>query len=274
MKKSLLLLGLLFALPLPLAACGGADNGADSAEPNRELSSTPRIIEDAGSVRVRDRAVDFNAFDGLNLKGTYYSRPEATALVLLLHSSGADRSEWDAYVSAFYEAGWDVLALDMRGQGESNEYVIAGGRRFRANPLALRADDAIADIGSVIEQLPDRYQAKNLPMFVVGAEAGGNVAWLSTGVHEQVVAAVALSAVDTRPDGPLSGDAFPDATPRDVLFVAGPADLADARNLAETVAGDVQVLEAAEGAGVDLLGQEGTLAAVLAWIRDRVPADP
>jgi pimeloyl-ACP methyl ester carboxylesterase len=265
----------LLLLPFALGACGGGDDDGESGLPSaleREQVGTPRVIENIGSAQTRDRNVEFNGFDGLQVRGTYYQPDGATALIILLHSAGGTRAEWEPYASRFYEAGYEVLAIDLRGHGESDEYVIAGGSKFRANPLTIRADDAVTDIASILEQLPQRYEAQPLPVFVVGADAGANAAWLSTGVHEDVLAGVAVSAEDTRPDGPLSGASFPDAEPHDVLFVAGPGEVPDANALAETVSGDVEVLEAAEGTGVVLLDQPGVTEAVLAWIAEHLPA--
>jgi alpha-beta hydrolase superfamily lysophospholipase len=267
----------LLAVGLLLACGGGDDDDSDatavSDEAARELSSTPRIIEGAGTSRVREREVEFNAPDGLKLKGSYYHQPEATALIVLLHANESDRTEWDDHVSAFSDQSWDVLALDIRGHGESNEYHIAGGHSFRANPLALRPDDAVTDLGVVLARLQDEYHAPVLPVAVVGAGVGANVAWLSTGVHEQVMTAVALSASDTRPDGPLSGEAFPDASPHDVLFVAGTDAFGEAEGLSQATEGG-STLQAADGTGAALLAQPDVLEAVLGWLKEHLPAAP
>jgi hypothetical protein len=96
---------------------------------------------------------------------------------------------------------------------------------------------------------------------------------LSTGVHEQVVSAVALSASDTRPGGPLSGEAFPDASPHDVLFVAGPEGFGEAEALAEATEGG-SARQASDGSGAALLAQPDVLDAVLGWLHEHLPAAP
>jgi len=58
--------------------------------------------------------------DGVRIKGTYY-RPAATDApgVVLLHMLGRKRGDWDAFARQLQDAGYGVIAIDLRGHGES-----------------------------------------------------------------------------------------------------------------------------------------------------------
>jgi len=64
--------------------------------------------------------VDLTTSDGVPIKGDYY-RPVAENApgVLLVHGSGRDRSVWQLFARQLMEQGMAVLAIDLRGYGES-----------------------------------------------------------------------------------------------------------------------------------------------------------
>ena len=64
--------------------------------------------------------VTLTASDGIALVGDYYApaSPAAKGL-LLLHMMPATRSSWRAFAERAQGAGWHVLAIDLRGHGES-----------------------------------------------------------------------------------------------------------------------------------------------------------
>jgi alpha-beta hydrolase superfamily lysophospholipase len=65
--------------------------------------------------------VRIEASDGLALIGDYYAPPEAekagAPAVLLLHQLSSTRRAWAELVPLLSEAGYGVLAVDMRGHG-------------------------------------------------------------------------------------------------------------------------------------------------------------
>ena len=66
------------------------------------------------------RSVTFLTDDSVHLRGTYWDpRENGHTSVLLLHDFRSDRSIWDPYIAAFRSRGWGVLAVDLRGHGES-----------------------------------------------------------------------------------------------------------------------------------------------------------
>lgn len=66
------------------------------------------------------RSVTFLTDDSVHLRGMYWDpRESGHTAVLLLHDFRSDRTVWDPYIAAFRSRGWGVLAVDLRGHGES-----------------------------------------------------------------------------------------------------------------------------------------------------------
>jgi len=65
------------------------------------------------------RVVDLKAADGTLLKASYFAAAKPGPGVLLLHQVNRQRTAWDDLARHLAEAGINVLALDMRGHGES-----------------------------------------------------------------------------------------------------------------------------------------------------------
>jgi Uncharacterized conserved protein len=65
------------------------------------------------------RVVDLKAADGTLLKASYFAAATPGPGVLLLHQVNRQRAVWDDLARHLAEAGINVLALDMRGHGES-----------------------------------------------------------------------------------------------------------------------------------------------------------
>lgn len=66
-----------------------------------------------------ERVVDLSASDGTKLKATFFSAAKPGPGVLLLHQCNRDRQSWYGLADQLSAAGINVLALDMRGFGES-----------------------------------------------------------------------------------------------------------------------------------------------------------
>ena len=64
-------------------------------------------------------AVSFAAPDGFSLKGTFYSAGKAGPGILLLHQCNADHQVYDQLGTMLSTAGYNVLAFDFRGFGNS-----------------------------------------------------------------------------------------------------------------------------------------------------------
>lgn len=64
--------------------------------------------------------VELKTSDNVAIVGDYYAPADSfTKGLLLLHMMPADRTSWRAFAERMREAGWQVLAIDLRGHGES-----------------------------------------------------------------------------------------------------------------------------------------------------------
>src|SRR5437870_13338064 len=73
----------------------------------------------ATTLSAEKKDVTITAADGFALKGTLYSAGKIGPGVLLLHQCNADRQIYDNLGTMLSTAGYNVLAFDFRGFGDS-----------------------------------------------------------------------------------------------------------------------------------------------------------
>src|SRR5262249_36546038 len=102
--------------------------------------------------------------DGLVIRGTFYpaSGSEPAPAVLLLHQYNGNRRQWDAFTNALIAKGYNVLAVDQRGFGET------GGKLDW-----IRAEQ---DGGTLMTWLREEPTVDLDKVAVVGASIGSNLA--------------------------------------------------------------------------------------------------
>jgi pimeloyl-ACP methyl ester carboxylesterase len=118
--------------------------------------------------------------DNLRLYGTLYSAAQQPApAVLLLPQLGGSKEDWLPLVTPLQQAGYTVLAMDLRGQGAT------GGA---ANWTAARQD--VADMLAALRRLPEVDAGR---IGVVGASIGANLGLVACASDLFCRAAVLLS---------------------------------------------------------------------------------
>ena len=105
--------------------------------------------------------------------------------VLLLHMMPADRTSWRALAMKLQENGFHVLAIDLRGHGES-----AGGPNGYREFTDAQHQQSIFDIESAIEFLSLQGVKK---IHVGGASIGANLALQYGATHRDVASILLLS---------------------------------------------------------------------------------
>jgi pimeloyl-ACP methyl ester carboxylesterase len=113
---------------------------------------------------------------GVRLAGDQWGEGSAPP-VLLLHGAGQTRHSWRTTGSVLAAQGWHVIALDLRGHGDSD----------RSPAGDYRLEDFAADVAAVSRALPT-------PPVLVGASLGGLAALAA--VARVAVPARALVLVD------------------------------------------------------------------------------
>ena len=141
-------------------------------------------------------AVQFCAFDGHLLRGTILAgnpdRPRRGAIVFA-HEFGSDRWSHARFTCPLREAGYDILAFDFRGHGESASEPEYKGRQFPSDREQSDMLGAIAFMEDYLEQ-----QGHSREIGILGLSRGAGAALLAS-VGIDSVRAVAV-------DGAYSSD--------------------------------------------------------------------
>jgi pimeloyl-ACP methyl ester carboxylesterase len=203
--------------------------------------------------------VDLTTTDGVSIKGTYY-QPAATDApgVVLLHMLGRQRGDWDAFARSLQDAGYGVIAIDLRGHGESE-----GKREWDK----MTQDSAIATsfIRSRPEINPDRIA-------LIGASIGANIA-INYGAQDPEVAGVALLSPGLDYRGVTTEDAVRQYGDRPIFIAASSEDAYAAKSsqqLDSLAQGPHQLLILDnQGHGTQMLGKDNGLEeAIFQWLSE------
>lgn len=100
---------------------------------------------------------------------------------MFLHAGGETRDIWKPIAPSVTDAGWRVIAPDLRGHGQS-EHVDA-----------YFFDDFISDTEKIIQELADK------PLVIVGGSLGGLVGLMIAGAVNSPVDGLILLDVPTKP---------------------------------------------------------------------------
>ncbi len=167
-------------LMLLLTGLGACNTGtaAPTATPEGSFGPTSPTVTPLPSANTR--RITIATADGETLVGTFYPPPDSPAAgVLLLHMLGHRKEDWAQFATRLQETGYGVLALDLRGHGES------GGER---NWTSMPDDVQRAWTTLVAQPEVDRERTG-----IVGADIGANLALLAAGEEAEVRAVVLLS---------------------------------------------------------------------------------
>jgi len=129
------------------------------------------------------QTIQVTAEDGLTLVGDYYlsklDADESYPAVLLLHMLGSNRGSWSPLTPALLEAGYAVLAVDLRGHGET------GGE--------INWPAATTDVQSWLDWLRGQPAIQPDGISIIGASIGANLALIGCANDPDCVSAIALS---------------------------------------------------------------------------------
>lgn len=190
--------------------------------------------------------VTVHAADGAALVGDLYlpasqARQQAP-LVVLLHMLSRQRSDWQPYIPRLTANGNAVLAMDLRGHGES---IHKGPARLSWRSFS-RADYARmpTDLLETLDALSAYRERIDLDRIaVIGASIGCNVALVAAAERQAIRALVLLSpGLDYR--GIKTEEAMRRYGHRPILLVASEADsyaAASTRTLSGLAAGPKEI---------------------------------
>lgn len=123
--------------------------------------------------------INLKTDDGIIIAGDYRAVAGQTALaVILLHMMPATKESWENFAEKLKENGFQSLAIDLRGHGESG-----GNKNYQAS---------IKDIEAAV----DFFIHKGLTfgeIFLAGASIGANLALQFQSEHPEIRATILLS---------------------------------------------------------------------------------
>ena len=126
--------------------------------------------------------ISFETEDGVTIIGNYLQGNENA--VLLLHMMPSTKESWNNFAEALAKEGVSVLAIDLRGHGESNK-----GMDFNLfNDEEHQA--SIKDVEGAVNFLKNKGATS---VNIVGASIGANLALQYQAEHEEIEKSVLMS---------------------------------------------------------------------------------
>lgn len=130
--------------------------------------------------------------DGVTIVGDLY-RPTTSPRggALLLHMMPATKTSWQAFAKTLTEQGYLVLAIDLRGHGQSTNLgpVILDYRTFSD----AEHQASIADVETALAWLTSEHRLQWNQIGLVGASIGANLALEAMANHHELAWGVLLS---------------------------------------------------------------------------------
>jgi len=109
------------------------------------------FCSDPSSQDIEFEEVSFTSEDGLTLPGWYMASTSNDKSILLVHGRGADRTEGMRYAKPLIDAGYNVLAFDMRHPRQDPNIISSMGFHEKKDVTAalnfLEKDKGMQDIG-------------------------------------------------------------------------------------------------------------------------------
>ncbi len=220
---------------------------------NPEITITPTFAPTEAAILMQ-----FPVGDGVTIVGTYYGAPTRPApTVLLLHEMGSSKEAWGLFAVQLQRAGYNVLAVDLRGTGATGGQVDWG--------------KATQDVNIVLTRLRTLPGVAGKRISVVGASIGANLA-LAACADQPDCKFVVLISPRLDYAGVKAADAMARYGNRAVFIVASRGDVpggADSIALDKLAQGDHK-LQLFEGTarGMTLLGtQSGLAGSIIEWMK-------
>ena len=114
--------------------------------------------------KVLKEKITLTTEDEINLKANFYPQETNKALILL-HQYNKNKSSWDSFANEFRQEGYNILALDLRGHGESD---------LNINTLTKEDfNNIVLDVKAAFEYLA---QNEIHQISLIGASIGANTA--------------------------------------------------------------------------------------------------
>jgi dienelactone hydrolase len=142
------------------------------------------------------RIVRLNAADDTGISAAYYAAITNPAPgIILVHDYGKTRDEWSTFVPALQSAGFAILAIDLRGHGESTRRLTAQGPKALAyhNFTPRDFQDMLLDLDAAYDWLIAQPGVNKNRIAIVGGGLGANLAIRYGAFNDEVAAFLLFS---------------------------------------------------------------------------------
>jgi pimeloyl-ACP methyl ester carboxylesterase len=152
------------------------------------VTEAPAAAEPAGP------GVTFKSFDLVDLRASFdmpNGIPAPVPAVLLLHGYGENRSVWKDFSQQLLTRGWAVMALDLRGHGDSksrNQRPIQASPEWKRDPHEFPVD-----LDPALDWLKAQPRINTRKIVVIGSDVGADLALIASGRFSEVRTAVAIN---------------------------------------------------------------------------------
>ena len=136
--------------------------------------------------------ITFKTKDGVKIAGNYFKpEKEHPPAFLLLHMMPAAKESWNTFASSLQKEGFAVLAIDLRGHGES---IDMNGKKLDYKMFRDEEHrESMKDIAAAKEFLRQKG-ADTSRMAIAGASIGANLALWHASIDRDIRLLVLLSA--------------------------------------------------------------------------------
>ena len=176
-------------------------------------------VVDSTPTATSEQTTTFKTFDLVELHASFdlpMGVPAPIPAILLLHGYGEDRTVWRDFAKELLNRGWAVMALDLRGHGESK---LKNQRSIEPSPeWRTSLHEFPVDLDPALDWLKSRPRVDNRKIVVIGFDVGANLALIASGRFQEVRTVVALKP-NLQESLALAGSAQ-DFQPRSTLIVA------------------------------------------------------
>jgi dienelactone hydrolase len=151
-----------------------------TADPNQTIkTSEPQRV----SIESPDKTI---------IVGSFYESPKPnSSAILLLHQWQSDRHSFDDFAKRMQAKGFNVLAIDGRGFGESVK--TADGKAVGPERADAAVKAMLGDVGAAIEYLAKAKSVDPDRIGIVGASYGSSLAVIYAADHPNIKSVALLS---------------------------------------------------------------------------------